>query len=35
MNSSLLLGLAITGGLVLAAIIAYNAWTHLQRPKRP
>ena len=26
MNSSLLLSLAITGGLVLAAIVAYNAW---------
>lgn len=27
MNSSLLLSLAITGGLVLAAIVAYNTWT--------
>lgn len=35
MNSSLLLSLAITGGLVLAAIVAYNAWTlHRNAPKK-
>ena len=34
MNSSLLLSLAITGGLVLAAIVAYNAWIlHRNAPK--
>ncbi len=35
MNSSLLLSLAITGGLVLAVIVAYNAWTlHRNTPKK-
>jgi hypothetical protein len=35
MNSSLLLSLAITGGLVLAAIVAYNAWIlHRNAPKK-
>eukprot|EP01030_Chromulinospumella_sphaerica_P019836 gene19836-19739_t len=35
MNSSLLLSLAITGGLVLAVIVAYNAWTlHRNAPKK-
>lgn len=35
MNSSLLLSLAITGGLVLAVLVAYNAWTlHRNAPKK-
>ena len=38
MESSLQVGLAIVGGLVLAGVVAYNAWNsrrHMPRQARP